>query len=144
MKTALKNSDKLLITPVSMTNSATQSASWDTIGADYATIRIAFSSAINTNAVGPTVSLLSSDDTVVTNHATIVANRVETITNAHETVYHVDLKTAKRYLRLTVTTATATNDNVVVSATGTLSMKEEAPSNTASMVASTNDAVVIV
>ena len=144
MKNALKGSDKLLINPVAMTNSATQSASYDIIGADYATIRIAFKSAINTNAVGPTVSLLSSDDTVVTNHVTVVANRVETITADHELVYHMDCKTAKRYLRLTVSTATATNDNVTLSAIGTLTMKEESPSNTASMVGSTNDAVVIV
>jgi hypothetical protein len=56
--------DSLLIAPQAMTNSATVTANIDTIGSSYATIRVALASEINTNAVGPTLSLLQSDDTV--------------------------------------------------------------------------------
>lgn len=123
--------DSLVIAPQAMTNSATVTANLDTLGADYATIRIALASEINTNAVGPTLSLLESDDTVATNFATIVADRsAEDITSAKEVTYGVDLRGRKRYLRLSVTTATATNDDVTLSAIGTLSRMKEQPSGT--------------
>lgn len=133
----------LLIAPAAKTNSQTASASFDFLGADYATIRIGLASEINTNAVGPTISLLHSDDTVVTNHVTMVADRTtEDITAAKMLVYQVDLKTAKRYGRLVINNGTATNDNITVSADLTLSRLEETPSSTSEMVGSTNDVVV--
>lgn len=125
--------DSLVIAPQAMTNSATVTANLDCAGADYATIRIALASEINTNAVGPTLSLLSSDDTVVTNFATIVADRTaEDITAAKEVTYGVDLRGKKRYLRMSISTATATNDDVTVAAIGTLSRMDEQPSGTTS------------
>lgn len=134
-----------LIASKAQTNSATTTANLDTKGADFATIRINFKAELNTNAVGPTISLLESDDTVVTNFATIVANRTnEDLTAARNLVYHVDCRARKRYLRLSVTTATATNDDITFSAGATLSGLEESPSGTAGMVSSTNDAVVVV
>lgn len=138
--------DALLIAPQAMTNSATVTANFDIKGkGSYATIRIALASEINTNAVGPTISLLESDDTVVTNFATITADRVaEDITNAKGVNYHVDLRGRKRYLRLSVSTGTTTNDNVTVSATGTISHMGVGPASTSDMVASTNDAAVVV
>jgi len=141
---ATKGQEKLVIGPTAMTNSATQSASIDTVGADWATIRLGLKIELNTNAVGPTISLLESDDTVVTNHATIVANRVEDLTIGHAVIYQIDLRGRKRFLRLTVTTATATNDDVTVCAFDTLTRLGEAPSNTSDMVATTNDAVVLI
>ena len=139
------NKNHLLIAPQAKTNSATASAALDCIDADYATIRIAFKSEINTNAIGPTISLLHSDDTVVTNHVTAVADRTaENITNAKVVVYHVDTKALKRYLRLTITTATATNDDITVSAVAETSRLAEGAGSTTDMVSSTNDAVVIV
>lgn len=123
--------DSLVIAPRAMTNSATVTANLDTLGADYATIRVALASEINTNAVGPTLSLLESDDTVVTNFATVTANRTaEDITSAKEVTYGVDLRGRKRYLRLSVSTATSTNDNVTVAAIGTLSRMKEQPAGT--------------
>lgn len=110
----------LLIAPQAMTNSATVTANFDrnsVLGADYAEIIVNLASEINTNAVGPTISLLESDDTVVTNFATITADQTAVdITDAAQVVYSVDLRGRKRYLRLSVTTATATNDDVTVSA----------------------------
>lgn len=116
--------NSILIAPQAMTNSATVTANLDTIGSDYATIRIALASEVNTNAVGPTLSLLESDDTVVTNFATVVADRTaEDITGAVSVDYAVDLRGKKRYLRLTVSTDTTTNDDVTVAAIATLSRK---------------------
>jgi hypothetical protein len=120
------DADSVLIAPQAMTNSATVTANLDTLGASYATIRIALASEINTNAVGPTLSLLESDDTVATNFATVVADRSsEDITDAASVSYGVDLRGRKRYLRVSCTTATATNDDVTVSAVATLSRQHE-------------------
>lgn len=123
--------DSLLVAPQAMTNTATVTANLDCAGAAYATIRIALASEINTNAVGPTISLLESDDTVVTNFATVTSDRsAEDIVAAKEVTYGVDLRGRKRYLRLSVTTATATNDNVTFAAISTLSRKTEGPAGT--------------
>lgn len=125
--------DSLLIAPKAQTNSATTTANLDTQGAGYATIRVAFASELNTNAVGPTLVLSQSDDTVVTNFATIDTQTGVDLTAAREVFYGVDLKGKKRYLRLAVTTATATNDNVTFSAIATLSDLENAPNGTTSV-----------
>lgn len=120
------DADSVLVAPQAMTNSATVTANLDTLGASYATIRIALASEINTNAIGPTLSLLGSDDTVVTNFATVVADRTaEDITDAASVSYGVDLRGQKRYLRLSVTTETTTNDDVTVGAVATLSRQHE-------------------
>ena len=123
--------DSLLIAPQAMTNSATVTANIDTLGSSYATIRVALASEINTNAVGPTLSLLQSDDTVASNFATVVANRTaEDITTAKEVTYGIDLRGKKRYLRLSVTTATTTNDDVTLASITTLSELEQRPNGT--------------
>jgi len=121
------DASSIVIAPQAMTNSATVTANFDTLGASYATVRVALASEINTNAIGPTISLLESDDTVVTNFATVTADRAdEDITDAASIDYGVDLRGRKRYLRLSVTTETTTNDNVTVSAIGTLSRQHVA------------------
>lgn len=134
-----------LIAPQAMTNSATVTANFDTKGkGSYATIVVNLASEINTNAVGPTLSLLESDDTVVTNFATVTADRsAEDITNAKAVVYHVDLRGRKRYLRLSVSTATTTNDNVTVSATGHIAHKGLGPASTTDMIESGGAVVVV-
>jgi len=133
VKNATKGIDTVLLAPQAMTNSATVTANFDTKRADHATIRIAFAAELNTNAVGPTIALTESDDTVVTNFATFDSNfarAAEDLTSAKEVRYEVDTKGRKRYLRLAVTTATTTNDNVTLSAIGTLSRNEEEPAST--------------
>jgi len=138
----------LMVTPRAMTNSATVTANLDCIGADYATIVVALKSEINTNAVGPTISLLASDDTTVTNFATVVADRTaEAFVNGKQIVYQIDRRSStsgrnKRYLRISVTTATATNDDITVGVIGELSRLKEMPGSTSEMVGSTNDVVV--
>ena len=125
--------DSLLIAPKAQTSSATTTANLDTQGAGYATIRVAFASELNTNAVGPTLVLSQSDDTVVTNFATIDTQAAVDLTAAREMHYGIDLRGKKRYLRLAVTTATATNDNVTFSAIATLSDLNDAPNGTTSV-----------
>lgn len=123
--------DTLLINNKQATAAATATAIFDTQGAGYATIRVSLASAINTNAVGPTLSLLQSDDTVVTNFATVVANLTGvSIASGRHVLYGIDLRGKKRYLRLTATAATATNDTITVTAVGTLSKLENGPNGT--------------
>lgn len=126
--------DSVLVAPQAMTNSATVTANLDTIGAGYATIRVNLASEINTNAVGPTLSLLESDTTVATSFATVVADQATVdITSAAVVHYGVDLRGRKRYLRLSVSTDTTTNDDVTVAASATLSRLADGPNGTTSV-----------
>ena len=117
-------------------------ANLDTNGHQYATIRLTFASEVNTNAVGPTISVLESDDTVVTNFTTIVADRSdEDLTAARALTYHIDMRGKRRFLRLSVLTGTqTTNDDIVFGAESTLTRMREAPNATSAMA----DAAVIV
>jgi len=136
--------DTLLIAPVAKTNSSTASATFDTLGMDYATIRIALSSEINTNAVGPAISLLEADTSNATNFATITADRAaEDITAAKEVVYHVDTRSRMRYLKLQINPNTTTNDNVTLAAIVTSSRLGQSPASTSDMVASGSVAVIV-
>ena len=126
-----------LIAARAVTNNATATAHLDTNGADYATIIVNISSEANTNAVGPTISLLQSDDTVVSNFATVTADITGDAVAAKPIVYGVDLRGKKRYLRISVSSAIATNDNFTASAEAILSRMKVAPSGTTG-VTSTN------
>ena len=111
-----------------MTNSKTQTANFDCLDADYATIRVSLGSEINTNAIGPTVSILQADVTNVSSFATVVADQTAVdITTGNVMTYGFDMRSKKRYLRLSVSTETTTNDNVTVSAIGTLSRNRVNP-----------------
>lgn len=144
MITAQNAKDTLLLAPQALTNSATASATYDLLGMDYATIRVGLASAINTNAVGPTISVQTAETSNATNFATVVANRTaEDITSAKEVLYHIDTKTSKRFLKLSVTTATTTNDNVTCSAIVTASRLASDPASTSDMVASGSVAVIV-
>lgn len=126
-----------LIAARTLTNNATATANLDTNGHAYATILVNINSEANTNAVGPTIQLLESDDTVATNFATITANITGDAVAAKPIVYGVDLRGRKRYLRLSVSTATATNDHHVMSADAILSRTSRGPAGTTG-IASTN------
>lgn len=134
-----------MLPPASQTNSATRTANLDCLGADYAIITMNFASAINTNAVGPTLQLSESDDTVVTNFATFNSNfnlTAHSIATQHSLRYKVDTRSRKRYLRLSETTATATNDNVTMGATADLYRNAISQPAASNMLGSTNDSVV--
>ena len=126
MSMDLQNSTASVLITGDMTNSATQTANLDCRGAAAASIILTFAAEVNTNAVAPTLSLLESDDTVVTNFATFDSdfeNSSIDLTAAACAAYHVDLRGRKRYLRLSVTTATTTNDDIEVHAAGVLYRK---------------------
>lgn len=136
----------MLLASASQTNSATRTANLDCAGAGYAQITMNFASEINTNAVGPTISLLEADDTNATSFATFSSDferSAEDITAAKTIVYQVDLRGRKRYLRLSVTTATATNDNVTMGAVGELTRNAIEPASESDMAGNTNTVVVV-
>lgn len=126
-----------LVAARAVTNNATVTANLDTNGADYATIVVNISSEANTNAVGPTISLLESDDTTASNFATVTADITGDAVSAKPIVYGVDLRGRKRYLRLSISSATATNDNFTASADAVLSRLKQGPAGTTGIV-STN------
>jgi len=129
----------LAIAPVAMTNSQTATAAIDLLSvpqgrADYVDITMAFSAELNTNAVGPTIALTESDD--ATTYATFDANFARTgedLTSAKVVRYLIDARPRKRYLKLSVSTPTATNDDITVSAVANLSRMGAAPASTSDM-----------
>jgi hypothetical protein len=136
--------EKLLIAPQQITNGEAEvTANFDTIGFDYATITVAVSTGVNTNAIGPTIKIYENDTTVATNFVTLQAGVVNVNSSANITRYLVDAKTGKRYLRIGVTCATTTNDLCYISVTGVSARKEQMPSNAAAMVATTNDTATL-
>lgn len=144
---ALNRKTTLLLAPASQTNSATRTANLDTLGADYATIIIPLASAINTNAVGPTIKLLESDDTVASNFATFNTNFSRTahsIASSNQILWNLDTRTRKRYIQVSITTATATNDNVTASAIGITGRLSVTSPGATSLVGSTNDTSAVV
>jgi len=142
--------DTVLVAPVAAAaagSTAARTASWDLVQVDgranYAEIRMSFGSESNTNATGPTISLLECDNTVVTNHATFNSSferSAEDLTTAKEVRYLVDCRSRKRYLRLTITPATTTNDPIQVTAIGTLYRAGVEPGSTTDM----GDDVVVI
>ena len=135
-----------ILAPASQTNSATRTINLDTLGADYATIMINLASALNTNAVGGDIKLLESDDTTASNFATWNSNFVRTsevITAAKQVIFQVDTRTRKRYIQLSITTHTATNDNLTASAVAILGRMGVNPPAASSNLGSTNDVVVV-
>ena len=113
--------DSVLITPTAAATTAL-TARLDCADANYASIRVQLGIEANTNSTNVSVSLLESDDTVVTNFATWHASATRTVDNAAATVSttHVDLDGRKRYIRLVVTPDTTTNGAVTIAATGSL------------------------
>ena len=127
-----------LIVGRALTNNATATGSVDCNGADYATIVVNICSETNTNAVGPTISLLESDTTDSTNYATITADITGDAVAAKPIVYGVDLRGRKRYLKLSISAPTATNDELKsVGADVLLSRLSSGPNGTTGIV-STN------
>ena len=143
MSPGQKTKEVLMIGPVDVIETATATANLDTLGADYCTLRVQFAD-MGTN-VDPTISVLECDTTVVTDFATITADQQPDTgndTTAH--VYHIDLKTRKRYLRVTITTGPGAGDDAITAVSATLSHLETKPDTTAEFSGpSTNNVVTI-
>ena len=123
--------DSLLLGPQTVTDGATVTANLDTQGYAFATIRVAYAAEETTHATDSTLSLLQSDDTVVTNFATVTADLSVDCVSAHTVAYNVDLRGKKRYLRLSHTSGTTSGGNITLSAIGSLAKKGAGPIGTA-------------
>lgn len=149
MVNSLLATDKVELSPATVTAAATATALIDTLGANHTTIRVLIASiatATIASADGVTVKLSSLDDTNLSNAATIVANRTG-IKFGRQVRYEVSRGSSmKRYLYLQVIPGTSgvTNEHVVVAAISTLSRKEQAPASLATMTAASNDVVLVV
>lgn len=133
----------LMIGPVDVIETATATANLDTLGAEYCTLRVQFAD-MGTNT-GPTISVLECDTTVVTDFATITADQTPTTTeDTTSHVYHIDLKTRMRYLRVSITTGTSAGDDTITAVSATLSRLKTRPDTTAEFSGpSTNNTVTI-
>ena len=110
-----------------MTNSATVTANWDLRGGSYGVLSVILAAEINTNATGPTISVLESDASG-SGFVTVTADRTaEDITSAKTIKYLLDARSRKRFIRVSVTTAGTTNDDVTVAAVGELSRNDSGP-----------------
>lgn len=134
MKPALKA--VLVIAPVSKTNGATASASFDTLGFDFASIDVAIPTADTTTDGVSVLKLSESDDTTttVTDIAQFVGGTAVDATHgfvlpAGKTSgntlvkMNVDLKKRKRYLTLTVVPRTTQ----LLAAVANLEIAEQSP-----------------
>ncbi len=127
---AAKGIDTILLAPQATTDGDTLSARLDTNGAGWATIRVNLGAEEGTDADNVALSLLHSDDTVVSNFATLRADLSQDCETAHIVRYEVDLRGRKRWLRLVYTAGTSTGSNHNVSAMATLYRNRIAPATT--------------
>jgi len=125
-----------------ITDAATAAASIDTLNlGKSAMIIVNLSDEQAATSAAPTLSLLESDDTVVTNHVTITANLTPDIETGHLVIYHIDLRGRKRYLRATLTAGASGAD---VTASGVfLAFPDSSPESTTDMVESGGEVVLV-
>ncbi len=142
---ALQNLKSQVLLGPTTAATTTRSASFDFAGADYAVIRVIQSASAGTNG-GCSISVLGAESvpTQATQFATITADLTAQATTSHEAIYLIDLKTKKRYGKVILTPTTNTNDTIITMAHLTLGRLEQLPSNTNTMVNTTNDVVTIV
>lgn len=119
MKVAQLGTDSVLFTPTAAATTA-RTASLDTAGATYATIRVQLGVEVNTNSTNVAISLAEGDDTNTYTTFNAAANRTVDNTAATIATTHIDLEGRKRYLKITVTPDTTTNGAVTVAMNATL------------------------
>jgi len=131
MKHLQATSASLVLAPVTAATTA-RTANIDMQGVDYATVQVILGAELNTNSTNVAIQFSESDDTVVTNFATFNADLNYTVDNTAATVAvsHLDARSRKRYVRLTVTPDTTTNGAVLSAATA-LVVKEVAEADSA-------------
>lgn len=119
MRQLLRADNVLMISPRATTGGSSITANLDTnaLGvysaakANTIEIDVILGSGVNTNVAAGTIQLLESDDTNSSNFATIVANQAPALTAVGTLSYYItDMGPRKRYLRVSVTDGTATND----------------------------------
>ena len=122
----------VLIAPITKTSTSTATANLDCKGAKTALITVAIGALKNTSGIPPkTIKLAESDDTVVTNFADVSGATCNAALGAGQSVgFYVDLTKRKRYLKLTFTPETTTNDDQIVYADAYLGRREINPAST--------------
>lgn len=126
-------------------STATQSARWDMLGADYGTLLVAVGPQVDSSAATFTLSVVHSDTTTLPT-VTVVADQAVTsiATNPMHVRYNLDARTLKRYVFLKVTPAThTTHDPITITAIMLKSRLEAEPSSSAAMVSATTDVNVV-
>ena len=146
MINAQRNKSKVLMASKAHTSSETTTASLDTLGCDYVEIEINLGIEKNANAIGPTIILSEGDTT--SSYATWSSSCTITgadgdLAAAKQIRWFIPTALRKRYLKLSIATGTATNDDVTHGAIAHLSRQEAAPGSTSDMVSTTNDIVTI-
>ena len=146
MITAQKSKSKVLMASKAHTSSETTTASLDTLGCDYVEIEVNLGIEKNTNAIGPTIILSEGDTT--SSYATWSSSCTITgadgdLAAAKEIRWLIPTSLRKRYLKLSIATGTATNDDVTFGSIARLTRQESAPGSTSDMVSTTNDIVTI-
>ena len=121
----------------SVAASATHSHEIDTAGFKYASIDVIYSPFTATTAAYASVCKVQESDASGSGQADVTGLSITagagSTTGANVGAvarFNVDLRGRKRYLRIAVSTATATNDNVTVAAVATLSDLQDAPNGT--------------
>ena len=139
-----KGIDTILWNWTEVTDGATITANLDCSSAAYATVRIFFGAEEGGSATATVLSLLVSEDTVVTNFTTVTTNLAPDLQTTHMVRYEVDCKVRGRYLRLSFTAGTGTGSNQSSLAIATLYRHTRAPSGAAELSESTDDTVVVI
>jgi hypothetical protein len=110
----------MIATPTSATT-AVKTGYVDTKGYDWATVLINVSAATGgTNAGTTTFSILTGDTNGATYYATVVADKTASVATGNLITYDVDTKTAKRFLKISVTPGVTTYDPQVIDAIAVL------------------------
>lgn len=134
-----------LVANVLKTDGTTTTANLDMKGYDYGTIVVNLGLEEGTDATNPTVALLESDDTVVSNFATVFANVSVDLETARQVIYHVDMRGRKRYQRLSITAGTGTGNDIKIGAIAIQGKAELEPASTTDMAGGgTTDTVKII
>ena len=120
----------VLLVPQTETSAQTVTANLDCKGHKSVDVCVIIGTQVNTNAVQPNVKLSESDDTVVTNFADITGLSTTALAASGSVRFNVNLKKRKRYLKLTVNTGTATNDDIKVAALAIFDRSDQSPSST--------------
>ena len=143
---AQKGVDTQMFLPQLVTDGNTISARIDTVGASHCTIRVNLGVEQTGSATATVLSLLESDDTVVTNFATITADLAPDCETAHIVRYEVACGAGrKRYLRLTWRASTTGGaGDINIGAIATLFRNAEAPATLASLTTTSSGTDVVV
>lgn len=132
MRELQREKGTLLIAPQTVAGNASATANFDGKGSRSVDIVVSIGALKNTSGLPPaTIKLSESDDTVVTNFSDITGATANAALGASASVrFNVDLTKRKRYIKLTVTTATSTNDDQIVCATARATRLEQDPGST--------------